>query len=296
MRIAVTPERILITGATGLLGSELTPLLRARGWPVVTHARDARADHRADLARPVDTKTMLDVVQPDVIINLAALTDVDACERDPALAYAVNVQSVEHISGWIAAERPACHLVHISTDQVYDGTGPHTEDEVCIRNTYAFSKIAAELVALRVNATVLRTNFFGLSRCEGRASLTDWLYRSLRERRPVRVFDDIFFSPLAIDTLSLSIADTVARKPRGVFNLGSRDGMSKADFAFAFAGALGLPADTMSRAPSEDAKLFAPRPKNMLMDVRRYERTMDLTLPSLRDEVQRIGRSYRECA
>jgi dTDP-4-dehydrorhamnose reductase len=285
-----------VTGATGLLGSALTPLLRERGWTVVTHARSARADHAADLTRRADVQAMLDVVRPDVIVNLAALTDVDACERDPARAYALNVEAVESIAGWIAGARPACHLLHISTDQVYDGPGLHAEDEVCIRNTYAFSKIAAELAALRVNATVLRTNFFGMSRCEWRSSLSDWLYRSLRERQPIRVFDDILFSPLGIDTLTSSIEAGIERKPRGVFNLGSRDGMSKADFAFAFAAVLGLPTDTMTRAPSDDAKLLARRPQNMLMDVRRYERAMDVSLPSLRDEIERIGRSYRERA
>jgi len=287
---------VLITGATGMLGSELAPHLRARGWTVVTHARTANADCQVDLTEPAGTSAMLERVRPRAIVNLAALTDVDACERDPHRAYQQNLLSVEHICRWIDQGNADCHLIHVSTDQLYDGVGPHAEEGVHITNVYAFSKAAAEIAAARVNATVLRTNFFGPSKQPSRKSFTDWLHESLSARRPIKVFDDVLFSPLAMDTVAEMIALVLSRRPRGVFNLGSRDGMSKADFGFAFASATDLAADTMQRASVSSTSLVARRPTDMRMDVRRFEQALNVTLPNLRSELNRIGRTYRERA
>ena len=292
---------VLVTGATGLLGAALVPALQAAGFSVLRHGWQAAADVHADLTRRDDTLALLERVRPDVIVHLAALTDVDACEADPQRAYLLNLQSVVHLAEWIANARPGSHLVQISTDQVYDGLGPHAECGVCIRNTYASSKIAAELAASGVGATVLRTNFFGRSRRAGRVSFSDWLFAALQGGQAIQVFDDVLFSPLAIDTLALAIGRVVARRPAGVFNLGSRSGgvggISKADFAFAFAAAAGLPTLSMTRSLSTTmTTLKAYRPKDMRMDSSRFERTLDLRLPELTDEIQRMGMLYREPA
>ena len=296
---------VLVTGATGLLGAALVPALQTAGFTVLRHGWQAAADVHADLTRRDDTLALLKRVRPDVIVHLAALTDVDACEADPQRAYLLNLQSVVHLAEWIANARPGSHLVHISTDQVYDGAGPHAEGGVCIRNTYAFSKIAAEIAASGVGATVLRTNFFGRSQRAGRASFSDWLFAALRSGQAIQVFDDVLFSPLAIDTLALAISRVVARRPAGVLNLGSCvggvgggvGGISKADFAFAFAAAAGLPTASMTRSLSTTmTTLKAYRPKDMRMDSSRFERTLDLRLPELGDEIQRMGMLYREPA
>jgi dTDP-4-dehydrorhamnose reductase len=287
-------QKILVTGATGLLGCSLVPVLSGHGHTVVTHGHRNSAGVKADLTVEAETLALLDRLRPDVIVHLAALTDVDRCQLEPQRAYALNVRSVENLVAWIGRARPDCHLVQLSSDQVYDGAGPHREAEVSIGNVYAFSKIAAEVAAARVGATVLRTNFFGRSRCDGRTSFTDWLYQALSVARPTPVFEDVLFNPMAIDTLADCIARVVASRPGGVFNLGSRGGLSKADFAFAFAAAVGLPDAGLRRARSTEAtQLKAYRPHDMRMDCRRFERAMDLQLPELHAEILRIGSTYR---
>jgi len=153
--------------------------------------------------------------------------------------------------------------------------------------------VAAEIAAGAVPSTVLRTNFFGRSRCAGRASFSDWLAGALRAHSPITVFDDVLFSPLSINTLCDMIARVLERRPQGVFNLGSRAGMSKADFAFALAQALQLPAGAMARGQS-GASLRAYRPKDMRMDSSLFEQTMGLQLPALIDEIQSLRSDYRE--
>lgn len=288
-------EKILLLGSNGLLGSTLLPALRTRGYDLVTHSRSGSTDYHVDLTDSQATFAMLSAARPTVIINLAGLTNVDACEADPNDAYLANVRIVETISNWIMQSPSPCHLIHISTDQVYDGSGIHDESAVTLSNCYAFSKYAGELAASLVSSTILRTNFFGYSRCSGRVSLTDWLYNALSNRTPVQVFDDILFSPLSMETLTDILELIIRDKPAGVFNLGSHEGMSKADFAFAFADALDYPADTMTRTSTDKATfLDAYRPGDMRMDCTKLEHALCVKLPYLKDEITRVSEDYRE--
>lgn len=286
-------KTVLVTGATGLLGSSLVPLMSQRGHTVKTHARSGDVDCQADLSVPDVVFELLDKTKPEVIVNLVGLTDVDRCEAMPKQAYLANVRTVENIVAWIKQAKASCHLVHISTDQVYDGAGPHLEEKVLLSNYYAFSKYAGELLAASVPSTILRVNFFGHSRCANRISLTDWLYRSLSNGDAIQVFDDVLFSPLSMAVLSEMIELTVQKKAVGIFNLGSHEGMSKADFAFAFAAELDIPTRSMTRTTTDQVTfLKTHRPKDMRMNCSRFENTLGVKLPFLRDEIKRVAREY----
>ncbi|MCE5181770.1 MAG: SDR family oxidoreductase [Anaerolineaceae bacterium] len=288
-------ETILVTGATGLLGSSLVPIINQRGHTVKTHARSGDVDYHGDLSIPEVAFKLLDKIKPEAIVNLVGLTNVDRCEALPNQAYLANVRTVENIVSWIKQEKASCHLVHVSTDQVYDENGAHAEDQVTLTNYYAFSKYAGELAAAKVPSTILRTNFFGRSRCAKRVSLTDWLYHSLLNGDEIQVFDDVLFSPLSMTTLSEMIELVIRKKPVGVFNLGSYVGMSKADFAFAFAEELDFPTRTMIRTTTDKVTFLKTyRPKNMRMDSLKFENILGVKLPILRDEIRQVAREYRE--
>lgn len=284
--------RVLVTGADGLLGTTLVPTLAAQGHEVFCLSRRSVAGIRADLSNSADTARALDLVLPDVIVNLAALTNVDECERNPADAYRQNTLIVENLVGWIVRRVPACHLVQISTDQVYSGAGPHVEPRVCPINYYAFSKYAGELVAERAGGTVLRTNLFGRSRCPGRQSFSDWLVGVMKRGESVRVFEDVLFSPLSLETLASMIALSVQQKTGGIFNLGSANGLSKADFAIALGECLGLSTAQLVRARSTDAALAARRPLDMRMDSSRFESGFGVVLPALESEIRLMRNAY----
>lgn len=287
--------KILLLGSSGLLGSTLGPFLVSRGHDVKTHSRGDGAQYHADLSDPRAANGLLGKISPEVVVNLVGLTDVERCEAQPHRAYLANVRTVENIACWIKQEPISCHLVHISTDQVYDGASPHVEEQVTLTNYYAFSKYAGELAASLVPSTILRTNFFGRSRCAKRESLTDWLSRSFSNGDPIQVFDDVWFSPLSMTTLSEMIELTVRKKPLGLFNLGSQEGMSKADFAFTFSEETNRPTRAMTRASISQVSFFKTyRPKDMRMDCSKFMKTLDVKLPLLRDEIQRAAKEYCE--
>jgi dTDP-4-dehydrorhamnose reductase len=286
---------ILVTGATGLLGSSLVPYLKNYGYKVVTHGRNTSADVMVDLTGQVETSAMLDKVQPSAIINLVSLTNVDLCEQQVNLAYLANTRSVENIVHWIASKNSACHLIQVSTDHIYDGQGLHSEDNVIITNNYALTKYAGELSALNIPSTILRTNFLGRSRVSYRESFSDWLYKSLSRNQKIQVLNDVFFSPLSINILIEMIRLVLEKRPIGIYNLGSKNGMSKADLCFSFAECCGFSADLMESIDSVGANFIKTyRPRNMMMDSAKFEKALGIELPNLIDLIKYIAQEYHE--
>ncbi|MEM5493324.1 SDR family oxidoreductase [Hoeflea sp. AS16] len=279
-----TSMRVFLAGASGMLGHSLVPALRAAGMDVVAHGNSKGMDVSGDLTDAAVAADLVAAAAPDVVVNLAALTNVDRCEEVPDEAYHVNVKLVENLVAALEG-RSGAHFVQISTDQVYEGSGPFSEDDVHITNTYAFSKYAGELAASKMPATILRTNFFGRSQLAGRPSFSDWLEKTLRAGTVFTGFTDVLFSPLGLDSLVAMITRAVEARRSGVFNLGSHGGLSKADFAIALADHLGLDAGCMARGSVADMSLMAYRPRDMRMNVSRFEQAFSVALPDLKDEI-----------
>ena len=280
--------KILVTGASGLLGTSLVPYLIECGQTVFALSRATGTD----LVNSEQAIAVFEKINPDIIVNLAALTNVDECEIKPHLAYLMNVKIVENITKWIKLERK-CHLIQISTDQVYDGDVAHKEDGITLTNYYGFSKYAGELATSDITSCILRTNFFGVSKNKHRNSFSDWIVKELLKERKITVFDDVKFSPLSITNLVKFILLAINKKKNGIFNLGAVDSMSKATFAFAFAEELGLSTKYITRGCIKDVKLSAPRPKNMSMDSSFFATTFEVNLPSLTEEILNVSREYK---
>jgi dTDP-4-dehydrorhamnose reductase len=297
MQLNYHHDKLLILGSTGLLGSSLVRCSQVFGYDVYTHSLRNKANYQADLTNFKEINILIKKLKPKVIVNLVALTDVDFCELHPNKAYLLNVRSIENLVAAIKESSPLSHLIHISTDQVYDGPGLHVEQNISLTNYYAFSKYASELCASASKATILRTNFFGRSLSKGRVSITDWIFESLISKKSIQVFDDVLFSPLSISTLSEMIMLCAQEKPVGIFNLGSHEGMSKADFALAFANFIGLSTEFMSRANTSEAHFLKTyRPKDMRMNLLAFEERMSIKLPELIDEINLVAEEYYESA
>ena len=146
--------KLLVTGAGGQLGVDVVLHAESVGDDVVAVDKAA-----LDITDPVAVRELLEAVRPEAVINAAAYTAVDACETDERLAFAVNADAVGHLAA--ACELIGAHLVHVSTDYVFDGTlgRPYREDDATNpQSVYGRSKLAGEQAAGRA-AAIARTSW-----------------------------------------------------------------------------------------------------------------------------------------
>lgn len=279
-------KKVLVTGATGLLGSTLVPFLKEKQYQVVAQGNSNGGDIQFDLTNREETLRQLDIIKPDLIVHLVALTNVDLCEEEPQKAHALNCGVLENIVSWIKSN-DQCQLINISTDQIYDGEGPFSEVQTKPSNYYGFSKYCGELITNTVDGVNLRTNFFGKSRCHHRKSFSDWLIESFNNQEKITLFTDVFFSPLSLTTLCEMIA-TISEKPiPGTYNLGSKEGKSKRDFAYELADLLNLDTSSSVDSVSKNKNLKAYRPQDMRLVTDLFEQTYQVELNTLKNEIKK---------
>ena len=284
---------VLVLGSSGLLGSELVSGQYLNKYKIISQSLKSLTDYNVDLQDFDQVYKMLDKVRPDIIINLVGLTDVDHCEKFPIKAYNLNVKTVENLVNVIQKYSLNSFLVQVSTDQVYDVEGFSIEKNINLSNYYSFSKYCGELIAAQTNSVILRTNFFGKTKISSRNSLTDWLYRELTVGNDIKVFEDVWFNPLSIYNLCKMIELVVEKKINGVFNLGSNHAMNKAEFAFHFAKELKLSTSKIKKISVSNAKfLYAYRPKNMSMNLTKFEKNYNIKLPKLIEEIELTAKEY----
>ena len=276
---------ILVLGSSGLLGPYLTEEAVKHGH-LITSSKSS-GDFAADLSCPQEVERLIEVSQPDWVIHAAGYTDVDGCEKDSGRAFLENTCSVTHVASNIGADSS---LVYISTDQVYPSRiGPHKEDQADPINTYGRTKLDGEKEALKHSRSlVLRTSFFGQSRTAGRLSLDDFMVSNFKKRKPFLLFSDVFFSPLHMKTLSEFIFLALSEGLLGVFNLGSRKGLSKAEFGVLVAEHSNLDHSAAEFGLSSTVKGRANRPLDLRLNSDKFETALGIKLPDLSKEIRRL--------
>lgn len=284
---------VLVFGANGLLGSSLLPYLKERGYALVSAGRSSMMDYIIDPRSENQIHNLLIDIKPDVIINLIGATNVDACELDVSMAVQSNLIIPKAISDSInQSGNKDIHLIHVSTDQVYNGNGNSIESMVDPVNVYGLSKLAGELVINSATSTILRTNFFGKSKCESRTSFSDWVLRSLISKDNIVLYKNVFFNALHISTLCELVESIIIKKVFGTYNAGCRDGISKSEFALRIAEKLNLTTDSVVVGDFESCNLKAKRPLNMVMNVQKLESVIGKPCPWMDDEINKAIKEH----
>lgn len=286
---------VVIFGAAGLLGSSLCPHLADNGFEVIQAGRSKSSNWALDVTDSNAIAKLFRAVAPSHVINLVAATDVDRCESDVSYAYLANTK----VPGAIAAAINSCgyldiHAVHISTDQVYAGPGPHAEDNINPINVYGLSKYAGELLIASMKTAILRTNFYGRSKLPTRKSFSDWLVTSLKKGESITLFEDVLFSALNIQTLCEIVLGIINQRLTGTFNVGCTNGISKAEFAIQLASRLSLPLENARIGRLADLPLKARRPTDMTLDVKKFESAMNLRCPDIFDQILLTAQEYSD--
>lgn len=230
--------KILITGSNGLLGQKLVHLLsKDSEVELVATARgenrlDLREGYRyvsMDITQQDEVDRVLTAEKPAVMIHTAAMTNVDACEADKEGCDLLNVTAVEYILA--ACEKNDIHLVHLSTDFIFDGLkGPLTEEEEAHPvSYYGESKLKAEqlILASKVPNAILRTVLvYGVAERMSRSNIVLWAKGALTKGDPIKVVDDQFRTPTLAEDLAQGCALAAKQKAEGIYNISGPDFMS----------------------------------------------------------------------
>ncbi len=278
-------SRILIAGASGMLGSALAAAAPGRGYAVTALTRQA-LDITDEGAVHAACAAFATGAEPGLVVNAAAYTDVEGAEDDPLGAYSVNERGAGHLA--TAARSAGLGFAHVSTDFVFDGekAGPYRENDVpAPLSVYGASKLAGERAVLAVHpdALVVRTAWvFG---APGPSFPTKIL--ALAQSRPsLRVVEDEVGSPTYAVDLAAGLLDLVAAGAHGLIHLAASGSCSRVELARETLRLVGLDV-TVEAVTSEAFPTKARRPKNSVFDcVRAAE--LGVELPEWRDGLARF--------
>ncbi|HKW87933.1 MAG TPA: SDR family oxidoreductase [Candidatus Acidoferrales bacterium] len=279
---------MLITGATGLLGSAICK--HAADYfdlfGVARNCTSLPADCVAvwlDLVNRNELIRALGEACPHVIVHCAAMTDVDLCETEPQATRDLHVDASRTLAEW--AEEHGSRLIYVSTDSVFDGcAGNYSElDLPAPLNEYARTKLAGEITVRDANpsALILRANFYGLG---GKGhSLVQWVLSALESGQVVRAFADVRFNPLPVRLLAEILVDLISRSAAGIFHAGASDSCSKYDFTCHLAEILGFEPERVIPISVCEHRFRARRPKNTTLNVRKISEFFGRQMPKVFD-------------
>lgn len=262
-------KRILIFGANGMLGQRVTELYRRQPDVELLLSSSEPASifpdlpfTQCDITKRDDVKKLIYDFVPDAIINASAYTNVDKCETERELAWKVNVKGVEYICE--AARVLDTHLIHISTDYIFDGSnGPYSEvDRPSPISYYGRTKLASEN-AVKISGviyTIIRTNVLYGVIASGRLDFVRWVVNSIRKGEHIRIVTDQINNPTFLDDLAKAITDIIFYKKYGIYNIGGRELLSRYDFTMRIIDFFGLDPSFVTAIVTEELKQPAKRP------------------------------------
>lgn len=290
----MTVPSILVTGGTGLLGLNYGVTLRdPHRITLGIHRRTVNMQGVLFKEFPLDSVDVilrvLDDVQPDYIVHTAGLTSVEVCEEKPDLAHHVNVELAENVA--IACARRDLKLVHISTDHLFSGDAQFVTEDESVKpiNSYARTKAEAEKRVGNAcpDALIIRTNFFGWGTTY-RQSFTDTLIGALRKNQPIRLFDDVYFTPILIERLIEVAQKLVLCEAKGVFNVAANDRVSKYEFGVQVASIFGLNEKLIQRVSIDELSRLVRRPRDMSLSNHKLSAFLELNLGGVNQHLQRL--------
>ena len=232
-------------------------------------------------------------IKPEIILNFAAATDVDWCESHENEAFVANALIPQNIQKWIDDSNARTFVIHVSTDQVYNGQGSEAsgENDTAPVNAYGRSKLAGERALNVKNTCVLRTNFVGKSPIP-KKSMTDWIIDKTDSGEKITGFSDVYFSPINISTLVSMIDLCIDQRPPGVMNLGSDRGISKDQFIREFLTRTNRDTGVVSSDSIDSCVGLTRRPKNMVMDSLKFYSSLGIDPIDLDREIQYAAEEY----
>lgn len=266
-------KTILVTGSNGLLGQNLVHLLRKN--PSYKLIATSLGENRItdpegyvfeslDITKQNDVAYIFQKYQPEIVINTAAMTNVDACENEKEQCWLMNVTAVQYLVN--EAKKYQAHLIHLSTDFVFDGeNGPYKEDDVPgPLSYYGESKYESEKIVQNSGLehwSIVRTIIvYGVVEKMSRTNIVLWAKDALEKGSPMNVVDDQFRSPTHASDLAKGCILIAEKKANGIFHISGKDIMSVLELVYRVADYFGLDKSVITPIKSSSLNQAAKRP------------------------------------
>jgi len=292
--------RLLITGASGLLGLNLA--LSAGERHTVIGADRCKLTgvpfelFCADLLDAGALDRILDAARPERLIHCAALADLEACEADPSLARRLNAT----LPGELAAAclKRGVRLVHLSTDSVFDGTkeGVYTESDLPNPpGVYSATKLQGEQNVLSANpaAIIARVNFFGWS-LNGKRSLSEFFFNNLSAGRKCNGFTDIWFCPMFVGDLGATLLRMLEKGLSGLYHVVGSEALTKYEFGVRLARQFGYDERLVIPISIAESGLKARRSHNLRLSVHKLSTDLSMDIPGVSTGLQKFYTQYTQ--
>ena len=264
--------KILITGSNGLLGQKLVHQIVAAGkHQLIATARGKNrlpeSKHYTyesmDITQEEEVLKVIQLHRPDVIINTAAMTNVDQCETEQEACWQLNVTAVDYLIK--ASAQNGNFLLHLSTDFIFDGKdGPYTEEaQANPISYYGESKLAAEelLVKSNIDWAIARTVLvYGIAHDMSRSNIILWVKNSLEEGKSIQVVDDQWRSPTLAEDLAAGCLLIAEKRAGGIFNISGKDLLTPYEMAIQTADFFDLDKGLITKTDGSKFKQTAKRP------------------------------------
>jgi dTDP-4-dehydrorhamnose reductase len=295
--------KVVVTGSNGLLGQSLINLL-LKEKEVYKVFGLSRGDNRSgrddfsyvsiDITNEKKIKKILLETEPNVIINTAAMTQVDDCEGDRKACDLLNVSVVE----WLGeiSEKIEAHLIHLSTDFIFDGIkGNYKETDVPNPlSYYGVSKLKSEevLINSKISYTILRTILvFGKVYDMSRSNIVLWVKSMLEKGKEITIVDDQFRSPTYVEDLALACKIAMDKKAKGIFNISSNELLSVYEIVQQIADVFHLDKKLIKPISTSTLNQTAPRPAKTGFDLSKTNRVLEFYPESFKESLEKFRQS-----
>lgn len=291
-------KKVIITGSNGLLGQSLVELLLKENKEYQVYGfsrgenRSGREDFKYITIDITDEKLLKNKIQkinPNFIINTAAMTQVDDCETNKKACDTLNVEVVK----WLAeiSSTINCHLIHISTDFIFDGKkGNYKETDIPNPlSYYGLSKLKSENVLTNSNIdfTILRTILvYGKVFDMSRNNIVLWVKKMLEEKKEITIVDDQFRTPTHVEDLAMACKISMDKKAKGIFNISSNKLLSVYEIAQQIAISFGLDKSLIKPISTSTLNQTAPRPAKTGFDLSKTNTELDFYPKSFKEDLE----------
>jgi len=283
-------KSILLTGAYGQLGLSFYKLFHSK-YEIYCSGRNynLKSGIYLDITNPIMYDEVLKFVKPDLVINFAALTNVDLCEQKPELAYSINLGGLTNLVDLFDGP-----IIQISTDYVFNGeNGPYEENDITNPiNVYGTSKLESEKILLEHSKEnlVIRTNVLYDYSDNSSASFLNWVIESLKKENEINIVEDQWNNPTWTSSLAVVIDRAVDEGLSGLIHWGDGDWINRYEFANKIANTFSLKTSLIKPILTTELNQIANRPLKSGLKTDFAQKNLNLEPPTIEQCLDSIKR------